>query len=458
MNRRRVLALSGGLLAAGLAGCVEDEAADETEGTDDETNDTQTDGPSLGDNDEDTDNNDEDDELSPELASLVKSTNVFAFNLYDGLLEENDEQNLLSSPVSIGLALAMAYAGAREETREQMRDVLQYELEDDAVHRGFRQLQDEFDRRSDIDEDEMNEYEEEPAPFELSIANSAWGQEEFDFEATFLDIVDSFYGGGFETVDYASDPDAARQDINEWVATETEDRIDELLPEGALDTLTRLVLVNAVYFLANWKRPFAEEQTETATFTALDGSEHDVQMMSRSDTRVPYAEHDGAQAVELPYVGDEVAMLVIVPPANEFERYENELDAETLSALVSELDSQRGAVKLPRFAFESGYELGEPLQALGMEDAFDQRAANFEGITTARDDLHIDQVYHDTFVSVDEEGTEAAAATGVVMGVTSAPADPFEFVADRPFLFAVRDRPTGAVLFLGRAVDPTGWE
>ena len=441
MHRRRVLALSTALAAGALAGC--------TGGSPDEDDDAPAAaGPAP----------DVDDE---QLRELVRGTNGFAFDLYRELLDEGG--NVFASPVSVSVALAMAYAGARGETRTQMREALRYRLDDENLHEAFAQLQDELDERGeDVAVDTGGGYDEddEPVPFELSVVNAAWGQEGYPFEQSYLDVLDRHYGGGLREVDYATDAESAREAINDWVADETGDRVKELLPEGALDALTRLVLVNAVYFTANWKHPFSESLTDHEPFTALDGSDHEVPMM-RENRSWRYAEVDGAQAVELPYVGGEASMLAVLPPEGEFETYERSFDGETLAAIVDELDEREGTVRLPRFEFAAEFQLKAALRSLGMVDAFDEQKADFGDMARldeTGENLLIDDVYHDAYVAVDEEGTEAAAATGVVVRKSSAPADPFEFVADRPFLFAIRDRPTDAVLFLGRVVDPAGWE
>lgn len=480
MERRRLLALSGGLFAVALAGCVGNDGTDDAADTDATDENTPEQADETDENADETSHSSVEDDTETtagveddDMETLVAGTNGFAFDLYRELLAETPDENLFTSPVSISLALAMTYAGAREETREQMRESLRYELDDGLLHAAFGELQRELDERGEgeteedeIEEDDSEEGDEDDAtddraddaeqPFELSVVNSVWGQEEFPFEDAYLDILETHYGSPLREVDYRTDAEGAREEINQWVADETEDRIDDLLPQGSLDSLTRLVLVNAVYFLASWQYPFPEGRTEAETFTALDGSEHDVQLMRQEHTW-EYATVDGAQAVDLPYVGEEVSMLVILPPEGQFETYESEFDEETLETVVDELEHEDGTVALPRFEFEGSFQLSSALEALGMTDAFDPQAANFEGIADT-DELFIHEAFHDTFVAVDEEGTEAAAATGVAIGVTAAPADPFEFVADRPFLFAIRDRPTGSLLFLGRAVDPTDWE
>jgi serpin B len=449
MKRRQLMAVSSGFVAAALAGCIgndnqgddgSDGGADGSDGNDPAESETpdETETPA-----------DVDDE---HLETLVRGTNGFAFDLYGEVVGDEPAANVFASPISATLGLSMAYAGAREDTRDQMREVLGYQLDDSLVHAGFAQLQEQFDERGADGESDA----EGEQPFELSVVNSAWGQSEYPFEEGYLDTLDTHYGGGLRETDFRENAPAARADINDWVATETDDRIEDLLPEGSLTPLTRLVLVNAVYFMANWKHTFPTDATSEETFTALDGDEHAVQMMEQEQDW-QYAELDGAQAVELPYVGDEVSMLVVLPPEGEFESYESSFDAETLDSLVDALERQEGTVYLPRFEFDWRVRLSKPLKALGMEDAFAQKAANFDGIADTDEDLYLHEAFHKTFVAVDESGTEAAGATAAVIGDTAVPADPFEFRANRPFLFAIRDRPTGSVLFLGRAVDPEGW-
>lgn len=465
MRRRQILALSSGLLATAIAGCVGggDTAQDDETGTSDGS------GGNAGSTDDSDDGAGARDSIDiddDQLETLVSETNGFAFDLYGELLESEPGENLFASPISIALALAMTYAGAQAETREQMREVLRYQLDDDLVHQGFEELQRKFDERGGETDGENDngdtsaddgDTDEEEQEFQLSVVNSVWGQQEYPFEEQYLDTLESHYGGGLREVDFEADAEGAREQINDWVAEETEDRIDELLPGGSLDELTRLVLVNAVYFLANWKHTFPEGSTRDETFTALDGEEHVVPMMQK-EHGWSYTNVDGVEAVDLPYVGDEVSMLVILPPEGEFEEYESQFDENDLLELVDELESREGTVNIPRFEFEDGFRLSEPLKALGMTDAFDPEEANFDGIADVEENLFIHEAFHDTFVAVDEDGTEAAAATGVVVGTDSAPVDPFEFVADRPFLFAIRDRPTGSLLFFGRVVDPAGWE
>ncbi|AUX07878.1 serine protease inhibitor (serpin family) [Halalkaliarchaeum desulfuricum] len=468
MNRRRLLAVSAALAVGGVAGCVGDGPGD--------NGGSMTPAGPLPDVDDET------------LAATIRNANGFTFDLFGRLASAADEDgdpNLFASPLSVSTALAMTYAGARGETREQMRAALRYDLGDvgndngenddgngapnEALHGAIAELLSRLNERGEaIDpEDLPSAYDEEddPVPFELSIVNAVWGQEGYPFRDEYLELLETYYGAGLREVDYVSDAESAREDINEWVAGRTEDRIDELLPGGALDELTRLVLTNAIYFQANWAEPFEEQATETAQFTTLDGESVDVPMMRHSEISVPYGEAElsggDVAGVELPYVGDEVSMLVVLPEDGAFESVADNFDGDDLAAVIEELEQREGRVELPRFEFESGFQLRPALEELGMVEAFDRNEADLTGMYDPDDpaaggeNLFVDDVYHDSYVAVDEEGTEAAAATAVVVSADSAPADPFEFVADRPFLFLIRDRPTDALLFFGRVGDPT---
>lgn len=469
MNRRQLLALTAALAAGGLAGCTSD---DDGPGS---GNDTPTDPetgapgesppktPTSGDPTKSDFGTPAPTIADPGiedgmLAELVAGTNTLAFDLYDESVSGADG-NTLVSPVSVTTALAMTYAGARGETRTQMRGALTYALDDEALHDAFAALQRELsDRGDEIDPGDLpSNYgpQDDPVPFQLNLVNALWGQGDVPFRDEYLSIVESHYGSVFREVDYTADPKAARSEINDWVADRTDERITDLLPEGSIKRRTRLVLTNAMYFLANWQHPFQTETTEDKPFTALDGSTIDVPMMSQ-EAMLPYAAVDGAEAIDLPYVGTDVSMLVVLPPEGEFEAYEASLDRGVLAGLVDALESREGTLQLPRFEFDSPFALKDALKALGMPVAFNENRADFSGMANLDQvggNLYLSDVYHKTYVKVDESGTEAAAATGVVVDFESAPADPYKFVADRPFLFAIRDRPTGTVLFLGRVVD-----
>jgi serpin B len=261
-------------------------------------------------------------------------------------------------------------------------------------------------------------------------------------------------------MDFRNAFEEARETINEWVAWQTRDRIRDLLPAQSLNHLTRLVLTNAIYFQASWKEPFDPDRTEDAPFHLRDGTTAEVPMMRQHEV-FPYAEVEGVQIVSLPYVGNEVSMLVLLPQAGGLDALIADLDHARFQAMVGALSHHRGPLALPRFGFESPLGLKDLLEKMGMVIPFDPFGANFHAMADLSlvDDmnLYISDVVHKAFVAVDEEGTEAAAATAVIVAAPdSEPGEPpFEMTVDRPFLFAIYDHPTETVLFLGRVLDPS---
>jgi serpin B len=381
-----------------------------------------------------------------ELNEQVTGNSAFAFDLYRAVREDKD--NLFYSPHSITLALAMAYAGARGETEAQMAQALHYRLSQERLHPAFNALDLTLSRRGEAEEGEQEEGER----FQLNIANAVWGQADYPFRPDYLDVLARNYGAGLRVVNFESAPEEARQTINQWVSEETEGKIEDLLPQGAVDTLTRLILTNAIYFNASWMHPFEEKNTSDGTFYTLNSGEVTAPMMKQTE-RFGYAEGEGYQAVELPYVGNEMSMVIMLPAAERFDQFEGSLDAERVRAITEQIERQNVTLTMPKFEFESKFGLADTLAGMGMSDAFSPEKADFSGID-GTENLFITDVVHKAFVSVDEAGTEAAAATGVVMGVTSAPAEPVEVTVDHPFIFLIRDVETGAILFVGRVLNP----
>ncbi|MBL7065094.1 MAG: serpin family protein [Anaerolineae bacterium] len=383
---------------------------------------------------------------APDLADLVNGNSAFAFDLYQVLREDEENDNLFYSPYSISLALAMTYAGARSDTEQQMAETLHFILPQDRLHPAFNGLDIELARRGEGAEGKDGE------GFRLNIVNALWGQDEYGFLSEYLNVLAENYGAGLRLLDFRNAPEKSRVTINDWVSDQTEDRIEDLIPQGVIDELTRLVLTNAIYFNAAWAEPFEPDQTDDGTFHLLDGGQVTVPMMEQMES-FGYAEGEGYQAVELPYDGWELSMVVLLPDTGEFEAFEGSLDAERVDGIVKDLVHGQVALTMPKFEFESGFSLVETLAAMGMPDAF-TGAADFSGITGDRD-LFIGEVIHKAFVSVDEAGTEAAAATAVVMPASAPPEEPVEVTVDRPFIFLIRDIETGAILFVGRVLDPS---
>jgi serpin B len=379
--------------------------------------------------------------------------NAFGFDLYERVAEPG--KNAVFSPASIVLALGMARTGARGETATEMDAVLHGAAADD--HPGWlnaleRELSDR-DQTFPVQEGE----EGEPARLTLRIANAQFAQVGMGLEPAFLDALASRFGAGLRQVDYMNDPEAARQVINAWVGQQTEGRIPELLMPLDVKTSTRLALVNAIYLKAPWAVPFVVEATVDGPFTRVDGTRVSVPMMHAlsSPGTQRAAVTEGWQAVELPYRGGTLSMLLIVP--GDLEAFEAELGPESLAEIDAALDEKHVDLTMPRFGIEARASLGDALIAMGMPLAFDPERADFYGISRDVRRLYIERVIHQANIDVDEKGTEAAAATAVLMGDTSGGSDeaPLIIRADRPFVFLLRDVPTGAILFTGRVADPS---
>lgn len=395
-------------------------------------------------------------ELEPQvgdeaLAQLSAGNGRFALDIFQALRDE--EGNLFFSPYSISAALAMTYAGAEGETAAQMAETLHFNLPDEELHAAFNALDLHLTPAEPPAEDEEEEDDER---FRLSVANSLWAQEGFPMEQTFLDLLGRHYGAGLRLVDFVSGDgrEEAREAINAWVERQTEGKIQDLIAEGALTQDTRLVLANAIYFLGKWGVPF--DEASERPFTLPDGEQVEAPMMSRR-ANTAYAEGDGYQALALEYKETAARMILLVPDAGRYDDFEASLDQERFEEIVAGLESTDVDLIMPKFEFESDFELSEKLEAMGMSAPFDPGGADFSGMSAeAGRDLYISAVIHKAFVAVDEEGTEAAAATAVIVATESEPAPPaVSLIIDRPFLFAIQDAETGALLFFGRVLDPT---
>jgi serpin B len=377
-----------------------------------------------------------------EQALLVEGNSAFAFELYQALREQ--EGNLFYSPHSISVALAMTYAGARGETAQQMADTLQFLLEQERLHPAFNWLDIELASRGEGTQGKDDE------GFSLNIVNAIWGQKDYGFLPAFLDVLAENYGAGLRILDFANETEKSRLIINDWVSDQTEQRIKDLIPREVLTSGTRLVLTNAIYFNAAWEYPFDEDVTADGTFYLLDDGQVIVPMMKQTES-FGYTDGEGYQAVELQYDGGELSMVILLPEAGNFQAFEEGLQAQKISDIISGLQSTGVALTMPKFEFDSEFSLKDTLAGMGMPIAF-SGAADFSGMTGSPD-LYIDAVLHKAFVAVDEAGTEAAAATAVIMR-EEAPDQQAEVTINRPFIFLIRDIETGAILFVGRVMNP----
>ena len=376
-----------------------------------------------------------------DLKTLAEGNNTFALELYEKL--KRAKGNLFFSPYSISTALAMTYAGARENTAEQMAETLRFVLDDRRLHSAFAEL---IARLNAV---------QEKGHVRLSVANSLWPQKGYPFREEYLVLTREYYGVSITAVDYVAAREAARKMINEWVEENTRHKIRNLIQRGVLDALTRLVLVNAIYFKGNWASQFAKRDTQNALFHLAQGKSVGVPMMKQKQ-KFGYARHPDLRILELPYVGNDLSMLVLLPEkVGGLPELENLVSAENLEKWMKALRKREVAVFLPRFKMTSQFRLDKTLASMGMPDAFNSARANFTGMDGNPNWLCIGAVIHKAFVEVNEEGTEAAAATAVVMKAGAMPGAPPVFRADHPFLFLIRDNITGSLLFMGRVVDPT---
>jgi serpin B len=372
-----------------------------------------------------------------DAAKLAADNLAFAVDLYQAMRPTTG--NLIFSPVSISVALAMTYAGAATTTASEIATTMHFALPSERLHPAFDAL--------DLALETPLSGADKGA-FTLTLANAVWGQKGFPFVASYLDLLAQSYGAGLRVVDFMAAPDLSRAAINAWVSDQTMSLIPELLPAGSIDTATRLVLTNAVYFHGDWTNPF-DPNSPMGTFHAPTG-DVSVPMMSNQKT-IPVWMGSGWTAAALPYVGGVASMVLVVPDAGTFDGFESSLDAVGLASILA-AQTGSGGIALPRFKFSTAASLGMTLAAMGMPDAFNPATADFSGIDGARD-LYISDVVHQANIAVDEKGTTAAAATGVIIRDAAAIL-PF-VVVDRPFLFFIRHDPTGALLFAGRVLDPT---
>ena len=373
--------------------------------------------------------------------AVISANNQFAFDLYSKYKDDPEykESNIFFSPYSISTALAMTYEGAKGQTAEEMQSVFNFP-EDSAVRRSaFANI--------------YNEINKEEQKYRLSTANALWAQENYPFLDEYFNTTEKYYGGKVTNMDFRNAPEPSRLTINKWVEDQTNDKIKDLIPQGQIDPSTRLVLTNAIYFKGDWALKFDKVKTTESDFRVSPSNTVKAQMMSLTgeDAKFNYAQADGLQILELPYEGDELSMIVLLPEDDDISSLENELDSEKLDEWKSMLREREINVYMPKFRFETKYFMKKDLSEMGMPTAFTS-GADFSGMT-GKKDLYISQVIHQAFVEVDEEGTEAAAATAVVMKEISA-AMPSVFRADHPFIFIIQQKDTGNILFMGKVMNP----
>ncbi len=371
--------------------------------------------------------------------ALIKNNNDFAFDMFRELQKDQNE-NIFFSPYSISQALVMTYAGAKESTKTQMASALHFDANDSILHNAFNAL--------DL---HLNHSDEN---YTLSVANAIWPQKDFTFLESYLDNIKVNYGAKVRLMDYVNDTEGSRKIINDWVEEKTHDRIKDLIPEGSISANTRLVLTNAIYFKGKWQKTFDKELTKDETFTLEDNSTIQTPLMNQIDN-FPYIENENFQAIELPYKQNRSSMLIILPTKGKFQEVLADINT-TFDITSTNLEYKRVNLKMPKFEFTTGlYNLSRAFMQLGMSDAFDPNLADFSNMTGDKS-LVISKILHKAFIKVDEKETQAAAATGVIAEITSAPIieEPVDMFVNRPFILFIKDQTNNQILFMGIIKNP----
>ena len=367
--------------------------------------------------------------------------NQFAFDLFKAINLSHDE-NLVISPFSISAALAMTYAGADGTTAEEMAKTLHFYSGQERFHKDFSAWMNAIIERGEVKD-------------KLEVANSLWPQEDYPFRNDFINLIKEFYDSALFKVNYRGDREQIKQRINTWVEDNTNQLIKNLIKPGVLTDDTRLVLVNAIYFLSDWKIAFDEKVTHSAPFYITPEKTVNVPLMYMEDD-LQYADTENFQVLELEYEGGDFSMVVVLPAkGTNINNFIDDFDVETFIQTLGKMEKQKVEVYLPSFKVRSNFDLEKLLAEMGMPEAFSNKA-DF-GRMTDLQDLKIDKVIHEAFIDVNEEGTEAAASTAVVIIRKSAMVDPPEkttFRADRPFVYAIKDNSTQSVLFMGKTLNP----
>ncbi len=378
------------------------------------------------------------------LPAFVAARNAFAWKLYRTVVEADKTANAFISPYSISFAMAMAYAGATGTTASELATALEFSDLPADTHDGMNALDQEVAKSAEKQRDHV-------IPLELASANSAWFDAKTDFVPAYLDTLAGLYGAGAWRVGFKDNPGAARVEINDWVEEQTKERIKDLIPEGAITTETVLVLANAIYFKAQWLNEFRVESTAPKPFTLLSGIPRGVPFMHQTEQH-RHAQVGNVEAIELTYAGGAASMVILMPPEGDLDPLRANIETVAPAAIAA-MKQTNMRLSMPKWKFSDEYALVPAFRQLGVKDAFGP-AATFE-ITQGTPPVYISDIIHKTFVAVDEKGTEAAAATAVVLRTTSAPgAEPIEVNINRPFVFFIRHIPTGAILFMGRVVEP----
>ncbi len=374
------------------------------------------------------------------IEAVVLSNNEFAFDLYRSL-NKGEGENIFYSPYSIFSALTVTYEGSKEKTAEEIASVLHLP-EKNVLRSGFGAL--------------YNQINNEAKEYQLNTANALWAQKDYPFLKEYIDVIEQSYGGEITNLDFVRETEKSRETINKYIEERTNNKIKNLIPQGALSSLTRMVITNAIYFKGKWKFEFDKGDTRELDFyiTPENSIKTDMMFINPQEEKFNYLETEEVQVIELPYQGEEVSMFVFLPKGN-IEVIESGLNLKKLEEYKEEMiETKMDGIYLPKFEFDTKYFMKEILISMGIDSAYFYGKADFSRMDGTKE-LVIDDVIHQAYVGVDEEGTEAAGATAVIIGITSAPINEKIFMADRPFIFIIQENKTENILFIGRVSDPT---
>ena len=382
--------------------------------------------------------------VSESARDLINTNNQFALEFYSYLKSTEGESNIFFSPYSIFVALGMTYEGAHSQTAHEIQSVFHFPIDNQVRRRAMMNIH--------------NYLNKNQKAYTLSTANALWVQNDYPLLKEVTDVVSQYYDGRLTHLDFKGAVEESRNTINDWIAHQTQGKIKEAIPQGALAPLTRLVLTNAIYFKGSWKMAFSDDATKEEDFFVGANQTVKVPMMQKQGHLFSYTEMENVQILEMPYKGENISMLVLLPKTGELFTLEERLNINQLNQWKDQLREQKVDVYMPRFSFTSGYKLKEQLKNMGMPLAFnppdEEGGADFSGFV-GKKDLYIAFIKHLAFIDVNEEGTEAAAATTVAVSTTSLPVAPPVFRADRPFVFLIQEKSTGHILFMGKVINPT---
>jgi serpin B len=388
--------------------------------------------------------------LPPGGSSVVMANNLFTYDMLTRISKDpaSAGSNIFFSPFSVSSALAITYEGARGTTADEIRSVFHFPSDLTALRQGYSDL------NAGINNGQESNYT-------LRTANALWAEKTFTFLPEYATAAQRYYGANITNLDFINNPEGSRQIINQWIDEKTADKIQNLIPSGAIDPSTRLVITNAIYFKGSWAWRFDNNMTKPANFYVTPDKPLQVPMMQQIDssTRFGYAETSDLQVLEMPYshgIGHELSMLIFLPKNGSLSAAETALSPDNLTEIRNDMVFQEVRVSIPKFTLHTEYQLNGILSAMGMPTAF-SGSADFSGMDGAKD-LYVSDVVHKAYVDVNEEGTEAAAATGVVMWASAIqnPQSIPVFKADHPFVFLIQDNDSGAVLFVGKIANPIG--